>query len=112
MGAISFLELAAATEKAFGFLLARGYRVEGIEFLAPASFRGGFVLTLKGPVTVTLDYTEMQFTASCEGTELFGVKHHQGFAGNQFSPEHLLENLPAIAAQVNTQLSEGSRNAV
>ena len=60
MGTCSFLQLAAETERAFEFLVVKGFRVHEIELVQPSSFRGGFVLRLVGPGTIALSYLELQ----------------------------------------------------
>lgn len=93
-------ELADQAEREFAFLTRTGWLLAGTEIIAPASFKGGFVLTyaLDDPRTqIRIKYLDLEFEIWKNGRRLFGSDVHPGFAGNMFSRERLEECLPRLA---------------
>ena len=113
MGNHSLQFLASEVEKIFGYLRP-AYEFESIQFFGePGSARAGFRLSFSGAQELTLSYQDwLEFEIELGGKEVFGANRHPQFGGNQFSPEHLLEHLPAIAEAVALDLVPHSWHAV
>ena len=77
------------------------------EWVAPESFRGGFVLRYPTH-KIEIEYLEYQFTVRGENEELFGTRNPGRYSGNMFTPEHLVPQLPEIADRVQAQLFGGA----
>ena len=82
-------ELISLVERAFAFLLERDWILRRVERVAPASFKGGFVLSYanRAEGELSVQFLDMEVEVDRNGIELFGPVNHTGFAGNQFSRE-------------------------
>ena len=110
----SIEELAKQTEELFGSLPRRGLHVVSRRLLGrPDQFRAGFAIRFADAVTTwEITYGDWELTVRTGETEVFGPSSHPGFAGNTFSPEHLAENLPRLALQIEPLLDNPSRDVV
>ena len=109
----SLLQLAFEAERAFAFLKP-AYELDSVEFFGPyRSFRSGFQLRFSGEGQLSLRYFDrIEFEIELNGQEVFGANKHSGFAGNQFSPQHLSDQLQQIAKAVSPSLLPGERHAI
>jgi hypothetical protein len=90
-----------ACRTAFSFLIEVGFEQPHVEYHAPDSFRGGFILRyVREASELQIRYLECEAEVSLDSRELFGPHRHGSFAGNIFSSENFLRCICRIALDV------------
>jgi hypothetical protein len=104
--------LSRQVQHAFAFLPEGGLRLKEERFTGGDSYRDGFSLEYaSATLTCDIEYSDMEFTVSLNGSPIFGARSHPGFAGNMFSREHLAEHLPQLAQEIGRALAAQSNSA-